>query len=559
MNGTMRAALAVQFVWIAAVLGASGGSAPGQEPGRPAPASAQAAGPPDHTMFAPPGDCVACHNNLVSPAGEDVSIGAAWSGTIMANSARDPYWQASVRRETIDHPKRAADIEDECAACHMPAGQKAARAAGGLGQVFAHLPARDAAGAPLAAVAVEGVSCAVCHQIAPDRLGTRESFNGNFVVAPPLEDGTRRAFGPFETDTGRRRIMRSAAGFQQVLGGHLRESEFCATCHTLITEAFGPDGSVIGSLPEQMNYQEWRHSAFYAEQRSCQSCHMPVVEGPVAVSSVLGEPRDTLSRHVFVGGNAFMLRLLNRFRAELGVTATSASLEATARATERQIGTQTADVTIDQMSIANGTLALDVSVRNITGHKFPTGYPSRRAWLHVTARSAGGAVLFESGAVRPDGSIDGNDSDASAAAFEPHYEEITQPDQVQIYESIMGTPAGTPTTGLLQATQYLKDNRLLPRGFDKQTAAAEIGVFGRAMQDADFAGEGDRVRYRVPVNAPGPIVVEVELRYQTIAFRWARNLSSYTAAAEPKAFLSYYDALASSSSLVVARATRRTP
>ena len=36
----------------------------------------------------------------------------------------------------------------------------------------------------------------------------------------------------------------------------------------------------------------------------------------------------------------------------------------------------------------------------------------------------------------------------------------------------MGTPAGAPTTGLLQATQYLKDNRLLPRGFDKPTAAA---------------------------------------------------------------------------------------
>ena len=42
---------------------------------------------------------------------------------------------------------------------------------------------------------------------------------------------------------------------------------------------------------------------------------------------------------------------------------------------------------------------------------------------------------------------------------------------MQIYESIMGTPAGAPTTGLLQATQYLKDNRLLPRGFDKRTAA----------------------------------------------------------------------------------------
>ena len=197
-----------------------------------------------------------------------------------------------------------------------------------------------------------------------------------------------------------------------------------------------------------------------------------------------------------------------------------------------------------------------MTVRNLTGHKFPTGYPSRRAWLHLTVRGADGRVVFESGALTTSGSIVGNDNDEAAAAFEPHYEEITRPDQVQIYESIMGTPAGVPTTGLLQATQYLKDNRLLPRGFDKATAATEIGVFGGAERDADFIGESDRIRYRMPLEAKGGITVEVELRYQPIAYRWARNLASY-AAPEPKAFLNYYESLAPSSSLVVASATRR--
>jgi len=36
--------------------------------------------------------CMACHNSLVTPSGEDVSIGMAWRGTMMANSSRDPYW-----------------------------------------------------------------------------------------------------------------------------------------------------------------------------------------------------------------------------------------------------------------------------------------------------------------------------------------------------------------------------------------------------------------------------------------------------------------------------------
>ena len=34
---------------------------------------------------------------------------------------------------------------------------------------------------------------------------------------------------------------------------------------------------MVGSLPEQVPYQEWQHSAFVAEEVGCQSCHMPAV------------------------------------------------------------------------------------------------------------------------------------------------------------------------------------------------------------------------------------------------------------------------------------------
>src|SRR5215470_15333842 len=64
--------------------------------------------------------CMACHNGLLTPSGEDVSIGYDWRASMMANSSRDPYWLASVRRESIDHPESKADIEDECSDCHMP-------------------------------------------------------------------------------------------------------------------------------------------------------------------------------------------------------------------------------------------------------------------------------------------------------------------------------------------------------------------------------------------------------------------------------------------------------
>ena len=298
-----------------------------------------------------------------------------------------------------------------------------------------------------------------------------------------------------------------------------------------------------------MPYQEWQHSAFVRE-RSCQSCHMPAVEA-TPIASVLGEPRDQMARHTFLGGNFFMLRMLNRYRDELGVTAQPALLEAAARATERQLQSDTATLSLVSAEAGNQTLRLAVDVRNRTGHKLPTGYPSRRVWLHVTVRDSAGTAIFDSGAVSASGAIAGNDGDAQASAFEPHYEEITRPDQVQIYESVLGDVTGAPTTGLLTGVRYLKDNRLLPRGFDKRTAGADIAVHGGANADPDFTSDGDRVRYAIPLGAAtGPFRIDVALRYQPIGFRWASNLRGYNAA-EPRRFVGYYDAMASGSSTVL--------
>ena len=117
-------------------------------------------------------NCLACHNSLTAPSGEDVSIGSAWRGSMMANSSRDPYWQASVRRETIDHPTKQAEIEDECSTCHMPMARATARARGVPGEVFC-APAGGREELSRQRLAADGVSCTLCHQIAPDRLGTR--------------------------------------------------------------------------------------------------------------------------------------------------------------------------------------------------------------------------------------------------------------------------------------------------------------------------------------------------------------------------------------------------
>jgi len=174
-------------------------------------------------------------------------------------------------------------------------------------------------------------------------------------------------------------------------------------------------------------------------------------------------------------------------------------------------------------------------------------------------RDRNGAKVFESGALNPDGSIQGNDNDADPARFEPHYTQIRSSDQVQIYESILKDSAGAVTTGLISTVGYLKDNRLLPHGFDKSTAEADVAVHGEAANDPAFGAHGHRIRYSVEVgSAPGPFQVEAELWYQPIAYRWANNLKRYDAA-EPQRFNSYYDSMGGATAAVLARSCAPAP
>lgn len=501
-------------------------------------------------LFQTSAACMSCHNGLVTPSGEDYSFGTDWATTMMANSARDPYWHAAVRRETIDHPESAAHIEQECSTCHMPMAHYEARYNGRETGVFEHLPIFDGVGRQ-DLLAADGVSCTTCHQITSENLGEMESFVGRFGLDTLTAMGSRSVFGPYEVDPGRSALMHSSTGFVQEQADHIQSSELCATCHTLITQSLGPGGEVIGELPEQVPYQEWRHSSFVNEQ-SCQSCHMPVITEQVPISSVVGTPRSEVSRHTFEGGNFFMQKMLNRYRDDLGVTALPAEMDAAVERTVDHLQSSSAQVAVEEVSTADGQLTAQVSVRNLAGHKLPTAYPSRRAWIHLTVSDVLGRTIFESGALREDGSIAGNNNDERADRYEPHHTEITTADQVQIYEAIMVDPDDRVTTGLLSAVTYIKDNRLLPAGFDKRTAGDMVAVHGCAYPDPDFLAGGDKVTYRVDLgDYQGPVRVRAELWFQPIGYRWARNLEPYEAE-ETQRFVGYYEAMSDESAVMLA-------
>lgn len=493
-------------------------------PATPTPAASTALSTFATADFAGSGLCVMCHEGLVDAAGLDVSITTHWRSTMMANAAKDPAWRAKVASEVARNPALGEVIEKKCAACHTPMAVAQAETDGVpaalTGEGFL-APANALHGA-----AQEGVSCTLCHQITAENLGTSESFTGGYVIDAATEPPDRVIYGPYEDPFGRPMQMHS--GYVPAYGEHTAKAGLCGTCHNLYTPYVDAAGEVRGEFPEQTPYTEWESSAFGKGGVACQTCHMPAATGGVVISPMPAwlEPREPFFQHYFVGGNAFMVALLRDHADELGVTADTVQLDATAQRAAVQLK-QGASLAVKEAARDGQVLVAKVEVGTDTGHKFPTSFPARRAWLHVTVTDASGKTVYESGKPRADGSIEDNDADADPLGFEPHYDVIEAAGQVQIYEPIMGNTDGEVTYTLLRAARYLKDNRLLPAGFDKAGAPADIAVYGEASGDANFGPGGDTVTYRIDVaDGAAPFDVRVELLYQPLGYRFVQDMAS---------------------------------
>jgi hypothetical protein len=338
------------------------------------------------------------------------------------------------------------------------------------------------------------------------------------------ESPNRLAYGPYEQPFGR--PMQMHTGYVPVYGAHTGTAEMCATCHNLYTPYVDAQGNVLGEFPEQTPYTEWQNSTFGGAM-PCQGCHMPTAQSGVVISLMPSRlaPRQPFFLHWFVGGNALMLQILADWAGELGVTADAAHFDATRGRVVDQVGGRAARLTVESLALGDGVLTASLKVAALTGHKFPTSFPSRRAWLHVTVTDAAGVMIWESGARNADGTISGNAADADPATFEPHYDVITEADQVQIYEPIMGDNEGEVTHTLMRAGQYLKDNRVLPAGAEKAMLPADIGVYGPAAADANFLGGSDLVTYRIEVgDATDPLTLRAELLYEPLSYQFVADL-----------------------------------
>jgi hypothetical protein len=524
----------------------------------------------DTGVFSAASNCASCHQasvgapGVMTHEGRDVSPSTGWAHSMMAHSMNDPYFIAKVVSEVAVMPHLAGVIEDKCTTCHAPMGRTHAHQTGiGL----------DADGNYRLATALtemharEGVSCTACHQIVDDgKLGTAESFSGAYRIDATL----LTLFGPYPSPVTQ--AMQNQTQYTPAHGAHMSTSLACASCHTLFTPTVDPaTGQFTGAtFAEQSTYLEWRNSAYApggSAPKECQACHMPSPADGYATKIATrngdsppdGWPgRTPFAEHAFVGGNTHMLALLRDHRTTLGIEAstTVAGFDAEIAKTRDLLENRTAELAILAPSAEGAEIEIPVRVRNLSGHKLPTAYPSRRVWLHLKVTDAAGAVVFESGRPDPNGrlSIDtphlaaeclAVDKPAGfdyASCYEPHRDRIDSPEQVAVYESVMGDVNGKPTYVLLHGAGYLKDNRLPPAGFRRAAIPADgtTAIVGVPDIDADFSAEGasdgsgeDIVRYEVDtIGRTGPFTVEARLLYQSVRPTFAAGLHSTDARVE---------------------------
>lgn len=499
--------------------------------------------------------------------GEDISPTTQWRHSMMAHAFDDPYYQAKVQEETHIFPELAGFIEDKCLTCHSPMGRTNAHHSGtGLTQDASCLLndgcyRLETAGEDMPAR--EGVSCTLCHQMRDINLGTEASFSGNYSIANATEANAFNIYGPYQNPLTN--PMRNLSGYTPQFGNHMTSSAHCASCHTLYTPTLEvATGTPTGnSFLEQGPYLEWQNSIYKTgaiQEQQCQDCHMVDPEPGAYATRISLMPNGTVNEnwperspfatHSMVGGNTHVLELLRDYRDVLGIenSTTVAGFDEKITQTRNLLQHKTAELTISSIAIDNDQLNVDVHVTNNTGHKLPTGYPSRRVWLQLTVRNGNNQMIFESGAPDANGRISTDAKrldptclliekpqgfDASNC-YEPHRDVITDDSQIAIYETVLGDTNANITHVLLHADTYLKENRIPPQGFtNNQANLIEPQTLPAGLNgDADFnavnnqEGSGsDAVHYQIAIaGQPGPYSVEAKLHYQTIQPSFVNSL-----------------------------------
>lgn len=569
------------------------------------------AGPEGPGQFLTSDQCMSCHDGMGEPFGPNMFIPGEggtrdanlspygeWSWSMMGLAGRDPIFYAQLESEITMHDQGELPetIQNICFRCHGVMGQRQYHldeAGEFFTQDLVQVADPEDPMHAYGALARDGISCMVCHQITDEGKPIQDTMTGRFDLSPAgaAGDGNSLVFGPFEDP--RVLAMESSLGIVPAYSEHVTESRLCGHCHTIYLPVFDDEGEQVGEDFEQSTYLEWLNSAYQDEfgegsdVQSCQDCHMPgTFEGEelaFRIANIQDQTypeaehrapeaqtdipiREGFRRHSLQGINLFGLEMFQQFDEILGVrltdymTGSDDGLPMAIENGDLLAKEETAVLTIEALAYEDDALLVDLDVRSLVGHRFPSGVGFRRAFLELLVRDASGEVVWASGATDDVGFIlDGEgeplpserhafldpeaceatpedetgDAEACAQAWQPHYELIDAEDQVQIYEELVQDPQGRFTTSFVAQETTVKDNRLLPKGWTPEgpEGFAEDPTWGPrfqlatspkggALEDETFldGAAHDTIRYRIerPVQELLGGRVEARLLYQAI-------------------------------------------
>lgn len=430
--GVSLVALGASASLATAALAQSGGTQPGDLP--------------NGGLFSDAETCAGCHSQGALSAEYGYLPFTSWAGTMMANAARDPVFFAALAVANQDEP----GIGTFCLRCHAP-------------QSFVRGHASPPDGSAFDAIDDQGVGCDSCHRMNenPDVGATEPYLIGNSQI---FYDENTAKRGPYDDATSPHHET-----LQQL---SLGDSAMCGQCHQVsnpgkkLRDALGVPTAY--DFPLDTTYEEWAQSAYVptgSDPKSCQDCHMPRKRGEWPIQTVYINPLRTDPRsHSFVGGNHWGIRAVmhtNPERATQYAGAFQQALDATLVSLESSVEVSLSG--LPSSVLPGDSFQATVRVKNLTGHKFPTGYAeSRRAWIAlVIVEPTLGQEHFVVG------------------AFDATTGEIVEPEKTRVYRAQHGRWDGAAPEAeehLALHDMVLFDTRIPPKGFVATPTTEPIGI-----------------------------------------------------------------------------------
>lgn len=365
----------------------------GASPFAPSETKTASGGFVDDRLIGNSANCGTCHAEITEQ----------WEQSIHAQAASDPSYQRNI--ELLAKKKGMASTR-YCEGCHAPVPLlSGVLSKGGTLQSFGHI--------------YEGVSCMSCHGI--DSIEHTKGV-GSYKFRPSREYLFANNENQWLTKIHNLLIRIQPRLHQQEMSRPaIKSPELCATCHTQFMDKNINNWGWVKMMDE---YSAWLKSPFsqqseqtfsHSNASRCQDCHFPLVDGkdPSANDNNKIISHRSLGANTaipFVIKNHKQLELTEQFLQQNKIRL---SIEVPNRK-QAVRSNKPIDPEIVETKETPGYYylgeKLDFSIvvsNSLVGHNFPGGSTDiNEVWLYIKALDANNQLVFESGAIKPNLTVD---------------------------------------------------------------------------------------------------------------------------------------------------------